>query len=108
MNYPKIKNELALTALTFGAIGFVLLVGVMVFHQPINTQLTIASEKDSSVVLDVESGSNPVPDEIVQEITQDERNILGYTSSDPIFESLTPAMKFLYTISSNNLFLTQE
>lgn len=107
MNYPKRKNELVITVVTFGAIGFVLLAGVMFFHQPINAQLTIAQE-NNSVVLNVQSKDNPIPNELVQEITQDKRNIVGYASSDQPFEPLTPAMRFLYTISSDNLFLTQE
>ena len=108
MNYPKRKNELALTVITFGFVGFVLLVGVMIFHQPINMQLTIAQEKDSSVVINVKSKDNPIPDEIIKEVTQDGRNMTGFVSDNSMLEPLTPAMKFLHTISSNNLFLTQE
>lgn len=109
MNYPKRKNELTLTVITFGFVGFMLLIGVIFFHQPINAQLTIAQDKNSSVVINVKPRNNPIPDELIREITQDERNILGCTSnSNSMLELLTPAMRFLHTISSNNLFLTQE
>lgn len=103
MNYPKRKNELVLTVITFGVVGFMLLVGVMFFHQPINAQLATAQDRNKVV-----QKNNPIPNEIVQGIVQDERNILGRTSSNPMLEPLTPAMRFLYTISNDDLFLTQE
>lgn len=108
MNYIKNKNDLSLTAIIFGSIGFVLLIGVVAFHKPINSQFMLAEDIESVEVISSKTKQNPVPEEVIQEIIKDERNILGYIPQYLDTEPLTPAMKFLYTMNVSDLFLTQE
>lgn len=110
MSYRKENNKFMLTAAAFGIVGFVLLVGVMIFHQHINYQLTLAYKEEGLVILDIgDEGQSdeqkPIPDKILKDIIENEENILGYNY--PI-GSLSPAMKFLYTISNPDPFFTQK
>ncbi|OGB74199.1 hypothetical protein A2V68_00250 [candidate division Kazan bacterium RBG_13_50_9] len=107
MEYFKEHNRFVVTIAIFGVCGLVLLGGVMIFHLHINRCLTAAEANAQipAVSVQAESTTNPLPDSVVREIVNDERNLIGSTQ---LPKSLSPALKFLRTISDPDIFLTQK
>lgn len=107
MKHINKNNKFILTATIFGIIGFILLSGVMIFHQHINSSFVLAQKEDEIVVLSVDNQKTQqlTPGSLAQEIIEDERNIIGSSERS---KPLSPALKFLRTISDPDIFLTQK
>lgn len=110
-------NQFATVATVFGLIGLALLLSVMVWHQEINQhpafrKTAVVETPTVQPKMQVAAVSQPVvdtktvPDSIIQEITQDPRNLLGAPLKTD--ESLSPALKFLYTLNAPQLFPNQR
>ncbi|MBN2585309.1 hypothetical protein JXA59_01515 [Patescibacteria group bacterium] len=114
MKISNTENQFGVVAATFCLIGLALLLSVMIWHQQINqhpwfkqemakaaaTNLQVAAVSDTADV-----PTTAVPASVIQEITTDPRNIAGFTKPA---EELSPALKFLYTLDSPNLFPAQR
>ena len=104
MAFLKNKSYLLSTPVVFCIIGFLLLISVMLFHRQINTQEFFWPKLSFISYLPAEKG-NPIPDNVVKEITQDGRNI----SPDVIaLKNAQRSIKWWYQESHPNLFITQE
>jgi hypothetical protein len=116
------ENQFATIAATFCLIGLALLLSVMIWHQQINQhplfkkgvitsdtpELQVASMPAvaaPTVTTPTPAAASPVPESVIQEITTDPRNIASYTGPT---EEMSPAIKFLYTLTSPNVFPTQR
>lgn len=115
------ENQFAIVAATFCLIGLALLLSVMVWHQQIDqhpwlkkgivdapsTNLQIAAIPAAPVVVPPipATNSNAVPESVIQEIVTDPRNLADH--SKPAAE-LSPAVRFLYTLESPEVFPTQR
>jgi hypothetical protein len=119
MKISKTENNFASVAITFCLIGLALLISVMVWRQQINSHpafqktvvaassdVTIASIAATAPAVTVASSST-VPDKVLQEITQDPRNLIGQPAVNDA-PPLSPSIKFLYTLDNPNLFPTQR
>jgi len=103
------NNKFIFTATTFGLIGFVLLVGIIFSHQYINDQFNFESKGVMALETETEDVlAEPIslPEEVLQEIIENEKNITGV--SDLSKEQLSPSLRFLHTITRPYVFLTQK
>ncbi len=111
MSHSKNKNNkfIFTATTTFGLIGFVLLVGTIFSHQYINDQFNFESKGVMTLEMETEdvlAEQISLPEEVLLEIIEDEKNIIGV--SDLSKEQLSPSLKFLYTITRPYVFLTQK
>ncbi|MFA5270151.1 MAG: hypothetical protein WC400_00840 [Patescibacteria group bacterium] len=112
------ESQFVAVAIAFCLIGLALLLSVMIWHQQINehpwfaTDLATTENTSNLQIATVPvvtpptaaANSSAVPDSIIKEITTDPRNRVGYTKPA---EELSPAVKFLYTLESPNIFPSQ-
>lgn len=111
------SNQFALIAATFCLIGLALLLSVIIWHRQINdhpwfekngvaaatSTLQVASAVSAPTT--VAPSSTQVPDSVLQTIITDPRNLIDY--DQPSVE-LSPALKFLYTLESPDVFPAQR
>ena len=94
------------TASIFGVVGFALMTAVIIFHAHINNHSTLAQADTAVNILSVDA-PNPVPDELIQSIVSDPRNVMDVSKAKPA-TPLPPAMQFLRDLSAQDLFITQD
>jgi len=110
MKNKNLNNQLFTTASLFGMLGFVLMFGVIFSHGHINEQFALLETKRAkaiSVKLQEEQDLEPLPEEVLEEITQSDLNIMGLETYQNYTQELSPAIKFLRDIS-RDIFLTQK
>jgi hypothetical protein len=117
MKVSNTKNQFAVAAATFCLIGLTLLLSVMIWHRQINQHPwfkrdvagVVANDLQVAAVSSVPTVANTataVPDSVIKEITEDPRNLRGQTI--PPTAALSPALQFLYTLESPNIFPSQQ
>lgn len=106
------ENQFVFLAATFYLIGGALLLSVIIWHQQINQHplfrkgaVAVAAET-KAVTVEQPVSSRAVPEEVLKEITEDPRNLTGYVR--PTETVLSPALQFLYTLESPNIFPSQQ
>jgi len=105
-------NQFALAAITFCLVGLALLVSVMLWRHEINQHplfrkgTAAAADLQVAAVQPASTPSLAVPEQVLKEITEDPRNLRGQTV--PPTAALSPALQFLYTLESPNIFPSQQ
>lgn len=123
MKLTNTENQFAVIAATFCLIGLAMLLSIIIWHRQINQHpwfqkgVTIAAPElqVASAPVPVTSPSAPVvvpstaslsvPESVIREITSDPRNLANYVGPT---EEMSPAIKFLYTLESPDIFPNQR
>lgn len=105
------QNQFAAVAATFCLVGLALLVSVILWHQkidqhPLFRKGTAAVDLQVAAVQPAPTSSLAVPEQVIKEITEDPRNLRGQTITPTA--ALSPALQFLYTLESPNIFPSQQ